>query len=91
MFSHRAFFIALQRNKTADCCLLETLLKGGKKMHADRLLTDIEASEYLGIATSTMRVWRWKKTGPRYHKISRCVRYSRADLDSFISESRIAR
>ncbi len=49
------------------------------------LLDEKEAAEYLTVAVATMRNWRSLKRGPRFVKIGvRCVRYFRADLDSFM-------
>jgi len=49
------------------------------------LLDEKEAADYLTVAVATMRNWRSLKRGPRFLKIgARCVRYSRADLDSFM-------
>ena len=49
------------------------------------LLDEREAAAILGASVQTMRNWRWRREGPRFRKIGlRMVRYSRADLQTFI-------
>lgn len=49
------------------------------------LLDEREAAAILGASVQTLRNWRWRREGPRFHKIgSRLVRYARADLLAFI-------
>lgn len=49
----------------------------------DYVSTD-EAACILGVSRQTLCNWRWKRQGPRVHKIgARLVRYHRADLAMF--------
>lgn len=49
------------------------------------LIDEREAAASLGISALTLRNWRTRGKGPRYHKIgARMVRYRRADLAAFI-------
>ena len=49
----------------------------------DYVSTD-QAARILGVSRQSMCNWRWKRQGPRFHKIgARLVRYHRADLASF--------
>lgn len=49
----------------------------------DYVSTD-EAAAILGVSRQTLCNWRWKRQGPRAHKIgARMVRYHRADLALF--------
>ena len=42
----------------------------------EKLLNTVEAAEYIGVKRGTLEIWRLKKTGPDYVKLSgRCVRY----------------
>jgi len=41
---------------------------------------------YLGVSVETLRSWRQQKRGPLFRKIGRCVRYSIADLNSFVDQ-----
>jgi len=51
----------------------------------DDMLPDTDAARYLGVAVQSVRNWRWKGIGPKYHRVGqRMVRYRRRDLDAFI-------
>jgi len=60
-------------------------------METEQLLTDVQAAEFLSISPSTMRVWRWKRQGPEWVKIGRCVRYRQSALNAYLDESRVTR
>lgn len=48
------------------------------------LVDENEAAAILGARVQTLRNWRWRGEGPRFHKIGqRLVRYHRADLAAF--------
>ena len=53
-----------------------------------KLLTDIEAAEFLRIQAGTLRNWRVAGKGPAYYKVGGRVRYSEADLREFIEGCR---
>ena len=55
----------------------------------ESLFTAREAAQYLGLAKTTLDVWRSKGKPPAYVKIHRSVRYRREDLDAFILERRV--
>ena len=48
--------------------------------NADQLLNEFQASEVLQIGVRTLQGWRVRGQGPRYRKLGRAVRYSRAEL-----------
>ena len=51
------------------------------------LLTEKEVAKMLGFSVRTCQAWRARGGGPRFVKISsRCVRYRREDLDTWIEE-----
>jgi len=52
------------------------------------LVNEYEAAKYLTVSVSTLRAWRIKGNGPRYHKIGGSVRYSQSDLLRFIISSK---
>jgi len=43
---------------------------------------------YMGTTASTLVYWRAQRTGPRWYKLGRRVRYDIADLDAFIEQSK---
>jgi len=53
------------------------------------LLSTFQAAEYLGVPRETLAVWRMRKTGPRYSKIGRHVKYWQADLESWVESHSI--
>ncbi len=54
-----------------------------------RYLTEKEVSKITGIALSTLRTSRFKRTGITYSKISRSVRYSYADVIAYMESRKI--
>lgn len=51
---------------------------------ADRLLTETDAADHLAVSVRTLQQWRVAGGGPRFVKIGRCVRYTPADLATFV-------
>jgi hypothetical protein len=53
-----------------------------------RLLTTAEAAAYIGYDATTLRTWRSRKIGPKYHRSTAGprthVRYLLSDLDIFL-------
>jgi len=49
----------------------------------NRILTDIEVAERLGVSRFTVRSWRLKGVGPRFLKMGRAVRYRSQDVDDY--------
>jgi excisionase family DNA binding protein len=49
----------------------------------NRILTDIEVAERLGVSRFTVRSWRLKGVGPRFLKMGRAVRYRAKDVDEY--------
>ena len=49
----------------------------------ERVLSDIEVAERLGVSPFTVRAWRRKGHGPRFMKMGRAVRYRSEDVESF--------
>jgi excisionase family DNA binding protein len=53
----------------------------------NRILTDIELAERLGVSRFTVRSWRLKGVGPRFLKMGRAVRYRSQDVDDYEQQS----
>jgi predicted DNA-binding transcriptional regulator AlpA len=51
-----------------------------------RLLTEIEATEYLNVQRRTLSTWRQRGQGPRFIRLQSMIRYRVADLDAYIEE-----
>ena len=60
----------------------------------DRLITDTEAAEFLGVQPQTLRRWRWAGNSPRYVRLSRsprgAVRYTLRALREWVREHEAA-
>jgi excisionase family DNA binding protein len=52
---------------------------------AETLLNEEQAARRLNVAVKTLQKWRVVGGGPRFVKLGRCVRYSAADLEEFIT------
>ena len=46
----------------------------------ERLLGAGEVAEYLGVPVNSLKMWRYRKTGPPWLKLGRHVRYRQAAL-----------
>jgi predicted DNA-binding transcriptional regulator AlpA len=56
----------------------------------DEMLAEDDAAAVLGVTPRTMSLWRERKTGPRYVRMTqRIVRYSRSDLQAFIASKTV--
>lgn len=55
----------------------------------DKLLTETEAAERLGLAVATLRRWRWSGDGPEFVKLGTsrgsAVRYAPSALAAFVA------
>ena len=51
-------------------------------------MTESDAAEYLNLAVSTLRRWRWAGRGVPFIKIGGAVRYDLQDLDGYIEAGR---
>ena len=52
------------------------------------LVNETEAARILNLSEKTLRRWRGARQGPVFTKLGAAVRYSLADLDSFIAGGR---
>jgi predicted DNA-binding transcriptional regulator AlpA len=53
------------------------------------ILTEAEAAKKIDAEPQTLRKWRARRKGPPYLKLGGKVRYSLADIEKFIQESRV--
>jgi predicted DNA-binding transcriptional regulator AlpA len=61
----------------------------GGPMKIDETLDTPSASKHCGISESTLEKWRVAGSGPPFLKLGRLVRYSRSDLDNWMSSRRV--
>jgi predicted DNA-binding transcriptional regulator AlpA len=59
-------------------------------MEQQLLLKEDEAAKLLCVSVQLLRKWRANGTGPEHIKLGKCVRYSRIDVDGFISSMKQA-
>ena len=53
--------------------------------YVDRLITEIEAADFLGYSIRALQNWRVRGGGPRFVKVSsRSIRYRRRELNEWI-------
>jgi predicted DNA-binding transcriptional regulator AlpA len=50
-------------------------------------LSQRDAAELLGVAESTLAVWRSKNRGPAYYKVGRSITYKLTDIEEWIESS----
>jgi hypothetical protein len=56
----------------------------------NHLIDEREAAKALCCSVAAMRKWRLLGNGPAYVKMGRLVRYSEADLQSFLAAHRVS-
>jgi predicted DNA-binding transcriptional regulator AlpA len=56
----------------------------------ERLLNPAEAGDYLGFTEGWLAKLRMRGGGPKWFRLGRKVRYTRADLDAWISAHRVS-
>lgn len=53
------------------------------------LYNEKAAAEYLSCSVAKLQMCRHKRTGPKYVKMTRAVRYRRSDLDEYVENNLI--
>jgi len=59
-----------------------------KRIALPSMLTPDDVAEILNLSIHTLAVWRCDGRGPRFHKVGRLVRYSVADVESYLEQAR---
>ena len=75
-------FLSHQTNRIGDNMQSDTQVK------PITVMTVQQASEYLGLAVSTLNKWRCHGGGPVFSKMGRSVRYQQQNLDNYIETSK---
>jgi hypothetical protein len=50
----------------------------------ERLLTPAEVAGLLGVPVNSLKMWRYRRTGPPWLKLGRHIRYSRRDVEHWL-------
>lgn len=58
--------------------------KSSEAAHAEALLHECDAANFLRVSVRTLQAWRVRGGGPRFCKIGRAVRYRREDLSAWV-------
>jgi predicted DNA-binding transcriptional regulator AlpA len=53
-------------------------------------LTEHDVARRLGLSVATLRAWRMRRTGPRFVRFGRAVRYLVSDIDAFVTASTVS-
>lgn len=53
-------------------------------MSVEKMLSQQQVAQILGVSTKTLEYWRWKKKGPKFLKIGRLARYRESDIIAYI-------
>jgi excisionase family DNA binding protein len=56
----------------------------------DRLLTVQDLATYLGVPTTTLYQWRYRREGPRGFRVGRHIRYQWTDVAEWIENQKKA-
>ena len=67
--------------------LVATLRASGHFVTLAGAVSEISASEVLGVKPRTLRAWRQSRTGPRYYGLGRRVLYPLEGIVQFLDES----
>jgi predicted DNA-binding transcriptional regulator AlpA len=51
------------------------------------MLNERQVAETLGLSVTTLRSWRCREKGPRFHKFGGAVRYDSAEIERFKFQS----
>jgi predicted DNA-binding transcriptional regulator AlpA len=62
---------------------------GASMNHSERAITEVEAADRLGLSVKTLQAWRYRRTGPRFVRFGRAVRYMPSEVDDFIRASMV--
>lgn len=56
-------------------------------MSSTALIDQNAAAEHLGMSVRTLESWRYHRTGPKFYRVGRSVRYRKSDLNRWILAS----
>jgi predicted DNA-binding transcriptional regulator AlpA len=56
------------------------------KENDEQLLTETEAAKLLGLKNQTLALWRCRRKGPKYVKMTKGVRYFLSDIHAWLRQ-----
>jgi predicted DNA-binding transcriptional regulator AlpA len=54
-----------------------------------KYLDPMEVETEYGLATETLKSWRYQSRGPRYHKVGRRIKYKREDIEAYLDSHKV--
>ena len=54
------------------------------------VMDEFALADFLGLTVATLRKWRWLRSGPKFVKVGRLIRYRRIDVDAWLDERTVA-
>ncbi len=57
----------------------------------DKLLAPADVADILGVPINSLKMWRYRRTGPPWLKLGRHVRYRREELERWLDDQTEAR
>ena len=55
----------------------------------ERLMTRVEAAEFLGVPPKTLASWAYRREGPPFYKVGRHARYNVEQLERWLETKRV--
>ena len=69
-----------------------TVTDGGATVAEDRLLTTAQVAQLLGLRPDTIKLWRYRGTGPAFYRFGEGrVRYRLSDVEGYLAAVRVER
>jgi excisionase family DNA binding protein len=59
--------------------------RGSAATQARQLATPIEVASYLQVPVKTLYTWRYKRVGPRAHRVGHHIRYRWEDVEAWLT------
>lgn len=53
------------------------------------VMDEFALAEFLGLTVATLRKWRWLRSGPKFVKVGRLIRYRKADIDAWLDQQTV--
>lgn len=54
------------------------------------VMDEFALADFLGLTVATLRKWRWLRSGPKFVKVGRLIRYRKTDIDEWLDQQTVA-